>query len=298
MDFYEITLKEAPKTEFVYNVEKSNYSNRFPSTPDLLEIGLCLQGNIIVLYNDGTKRTEEPGMTMIVTNSTSCRTYAEKAGIQRHITFGVTVKHSEKLISDKALTFAELKSTEERVLSGESILIPHLVPLEGEASAVEDIISRGLTFFYSADPADRLRCVSVWYELCAYLTRFSLKKLRQLFFENLPSDEKYVEAAVHYISEHLSENIRLESISQAVGISTGYLQSLFKKITGLTVIEYINREKVELVKGYTAGNRMTLSAAARLVGIEDEAYMSRLFKKVTDISFAQYQAANSKKIRE
>ena len=82
-----------------------------------------------------------------------------------------------------------------------------------------------------------------------------------------------------------------------MGVSQGYLQNIFKKVTGLTIIEYINREKIDAVKRNTANGRMNLHDAAKFVGIEDQAYMSRLFKKVTGISFQQYQNINGMKIK-
>lgn len=298
MNFYEIKIEDIPKVEFVCLVEKNNYCNRFPYWPNLLEISLCLSGNIVFSYHDGTERLVEPNMTAIVTKNTVCKTFAEKPGIQRHITFGVTVPHRERLFSAKGLRFSDFSDIEKRVSQNESILLPHSVPLGGDARIVEDIISRGLTNFYSPCPENKLNCLSVWFELCAFLTQVSLKKLRQLFSENLPSDERYIEYAVRYISEHISENIRIEQLANQVGISQGYLQNIFKKVTGLTIIEYINRERVELVKSYTAGGRISLAAAAELVGIEDCSYMSRLFKKVTGMSFMQYQAVSDRKVKQ
>ena len=73
-------------------------------------------------------------------------------------------------------------------------------------------------------------------------------------------------------------------------------KDIFKKITGSTIIEYVNREKVNLIKSYTSGNRMTLANASKLVGIDDCSYMSRLFKKVTGISYTQFQKLNDRKI--
>lgn len=289
MDFYEISLLSVPKTEFVYNVEKQNYHNSFPSSKKLLEITLCLEGNIITEFPCGKKEISVPGSVSVYIDGTVCRTYAEKSGLQRHITFGVAADVAYKRYTDSAVTLPTLKALEERVKKSGSILIPHRTYLGENAKKVEKIISGALPFFYSPEPADSLKCISVWYELCAYLTEYTLRTLRRQFFEGLPSDEMYAEAAVYYISEHLSEDIAVADIAKSIGISMGYLQNTFKKITGLTLTEYINRERIELIKGYTENDRMTLAAAAALAGIEDASYASRLFKKVSGLSFAQYR---------
>ena len=296
MNFYEIELNELPKVQFVYNVEKSNYSNRFPNIHNLLEITLCLSGNVVFLYNDNTKKLFKPDMLSVITKDTVCKTFTEKSEVHRHITFAVTMPQTIKIISAENFSFSDLSNLEKRIAENKSILLPNLIDLGAQARVVENTISRAITYFYSPNPADKINCLSVWLELCGFLTHFSLKKLRQLFSKNLPSDERYIDYTLRYINTHLRENIRIEQLTKEIGISQGYLQNIFKKITGFTIIEYINREKINLVKSYTSGNRMTLATASKLVGVEDCSYMSRLFKKVTGISFTQFQKLNDRKI--
>ena len=297
MNFYEIELNEIPRVEFVYNVEKNNYSNRFPSIPNLLEITLCLAGNVVFFYNDNTKELFKPNMISVITKDTSCRTFTEKSEVHRHITFAVTMTQTVKTLSAENLSFSDFLNLEKRIAENKSILLPNLVNLDVQSRVVENIISRAITYFYSPNPADKINCLSVWFELCGFLTQFSLESLRRLFSKNLPSDDRYIAYAMRYISNHLCENIRIEQLAKAIGISQGYLQNVFKKVTGFTVIEYINREKICLVKNYTANKRMTLAEASKLVGIEDCAYMSRLFKKVTGINYTQFQKLNDIKIK-
>lgn len=297
MNFYEIELSEFPKIEFVHSVERQNYSNRFPNIQNLLEITLCLSGNVVFLYNDNTKEIFKPDMIAVITKDTACKTFTEKSEVHRHITVGVTMPQTIKNISAESLTFSDFLNLEKRISENKTILLPNFVDLGVKSHVVENIITRAHTYFHSPDPTDKINCLSVWLELCAFLTQFSLKKLRKHFSKNLPSDERYIDYAMRYINSNICKNIRIEQLAKEIGLSQGYLQNTFKKVTGFTVIEYINREKVKLVKNYTAGNRMTLQDAAHLVGIEDCSYMSRLFKKVTGISFTQFQKLNDRMIK-
>ena len=108
MNFYEIELNELPKVEFVYNVEKSNYSNRFPNIHNLLEITLCLSGNVVFLYNDNTKKLFKPDMLSVITKNTVCKTFTEKSEIHRHITFAVTMPQTIKTISAENFSFSDI----------------------------------------------------------------------------------------------------------------------------------------------------------------------------------------------
>lgn len=297
MNFYEIELSEFPKLEFVHSVERNNYSNRFPNIHNLLEITLCLGGNVVFLYDNNTKEIFKPDMIAVITKDTVCRTFTEKSEIHKHITIAVTMPQTIKNISAENLTFSDFLSLEKRIKENKSILLPNFVDLGAKSRVVENMISRAHALFHSPNPADKITCLSIWLELCGFLTQFSLKKIRQLFSKNLPSDERYIDYAVQYINTHLCENIRIEELAKEIGISQGYLQNIFKRITDFTIIEYINREKIKLVKSYTSGNRMTLATASKLVGVEDCSYMSRLFKKVTGISFTQFQKLNDRMIK-
>ena len=297
MNFYEIELNEFPKLEFVHSVERNNYSNRFPNIHNLLEITLCLGGNVVFLYDNNTKEIFKPDMIAVITKDTVCQTFTEKSEIHKHITIAVTMPQTIKSISAENLTFSDFSNLERRIAENKSILLPNFVDLGAKSRIGEHMISRAHTFFHSPNPADKINCLSIWLELCGFLTQFSLKKIRQLFSKNLPSDERYIDYALQYINAHLCENIRIEELAKEIGISQGYLQNIFKRITDFTIIEYINREKIKLVKHYTSGNRMTLATASKLVGIEDCSYMSRLFKKVTGISFSKFKKLNDRTIK-
>ena len=295
MEFYEIEISSVPQINFVYNVSKNNYKNTFSGTTNLLEITLCLEGNVIVNYNDGKKRILRPFETFAIVKNYPCNTFAEKSGVQRHITFGVNALHNGRLLDSEKITHNQIRQLEKNVLEQKSILIPIFFPLREDARTVESIISRALNYYISKKPEDILRCQGIWYELCGFLASFVLRELRSKFYEMLPSDERYVADAIYYINENLSQNLKLRDIADASGISVGYLQNLFSKVKGITVIEYINRQKIEIIKNVTAEGRVSLKEAAKLAGINDQAYASRLFKKIMGISFDKYLLALRKK---
>lgn len=298
MDFYDISLKSMPRVVFVYQVEKQDYNLRFPGVIDhLLEIGLCLNRNILYTFDDGSKRIVPPGATFIITHDDAFLACSEKPGLQQFVTFGITADYEKKLLTTDQITFSKLQELEERITRGKCILLPAFEPLGEDAPVMKNMLLRAAPAFQSSAPESSIACLSQWLDLCSWLTRITLKKIHQCFSAERPSNERYTEAAMQYIHEHLAENIRVEQLAAQIGVSLGYLQNIFHRVTGYTLIEYINRKKVELVKTNTIANRITLAQAAHAVGIEDPAYMSRLFRKVTGISFRDYQAQKERKIR-
>lgn len=92
-----------------------------------------------------------------------------------------------------------------------------------------------------------------------------------------------------YIAEHLSEELSLQILADALNKNASYLSALFKKETGQTVTKYIQQERVRaaIVLFNTGAGSVTQVASA--VGIPDCCRFSRIFKKYTEISPSQYR---------
>ena len=56
---------------------------------------------------------------------------------------------------------------------------------------------------------------------------------------------KYLQQVVDYITTNLEESLNLEMIANHVGFSKYYLNHLFKVYTGLSVMEFVRRKKLE-----------------------------------------------------
>jgi YesN/AraC family two-component response regulator len=101
------------------------------------------------------------------------------------------------------------------------------------------------------------------------------------------SSVRKVDRVISYMTENYSQNITLQQLSDYAQISSSYLGSIFKKVTGKSTIDYlidirINKAKSLLRDGFT------VSDTSKLVGFNDIFYFSRAFKKHEGISPSQY----------
>jgi YesN/AraC family two-component response regulator len=118
------------------------------------------------------------------------------------------------------------------------------------------------------------------------LTFFKRVKTREYQrVKNYTSQKKaMIYDAISYIEEHLDEKINFSAIAENVYLNPNYFRGLFKDVTGLTPMEYLNRMRIVKSLEYLNMEEVSIADAAARVGIYDANYFSRMFKKVMGYS--------------
>lgn len=98
----------------------------------------------------------------------------------------------------------------------------------------------------------------------------------------------------HYIKRHLSESIRAEDIAKELYISRPYLSSRFKQETGETLTDFILKEKTEEAKRLLRYTDKPAVAIGSYLGFSSQSHFSRVFKKYTGKSPAEYREKYSR----
>lgn len=101
--------------------------------------------------------------------------------------------------------------------------------------------------------------------------------------------QRKVDQMIQYIEEHLDQKITLAKVAEAVALSEIHAGRIFKKETGQGVIEYVNTRKMHLAVEYMKNKKLKIKEIAERVGIEDQFYFHRVFKKTYGISPREYR---------
>ena len=110
----------------------------------------------------------------------------------------------------------------------------------------------------------------------------------QYFFEDLRNEAqeksvhyKNIEKSIAYIHENLSQKITLEELAQIAMMGKTNYSVFFKKMTGMTVWEYIINARVELASNYLLENKeeYNITELALQCGFNNSAYFNKIFKK-------------------
>lgn len=94
-----------------------------------------------------------------------------------------------------------------------------------------------------------------------------------------------------YVEERLANKLTLEEIADAVHVNRSYLSRLYKQKTGENLFEMINRRRVDKAKEYIRHGNKKIYEIACLVGLDDTAYFSRVFKRYAGCSPKEYETS-------
>ena len=92
--------------------------------------------------------------------------------------------------------------------------------------------------------------------------------------------DEMVDAVMNMIESDISKDYDFNEIARTQNITISYFRSIFKSVTGLSPIEYLNRVRMLRALELLQTTPDSISEIAEQVGIYDANYFSRLFKKV------------------
>ena len=285
MKFYEIVLKSVPKIKFACAVSVDHYKNQFRRNENFLEITVNTGGDICIAHYNKPKEWLRAGMVMPVTQDMDCRTFADEGMCQSHVTVGVHVEYDCILHDTNNMDYCDIKA---RLYRDDSILLPYLFSLD---ERYDECVKLILTIIdKNAERAQKNSCevISAWFHLAGKLTDIVISEIEKNNEMVSPYSYRYVQAAKKYIAKNYTRRLTVDDVAAHTGISSGYLQLIFKKHVSMGVIEYINYHKIQLAKQYIQGRGLSLKEISFQLGIDDPAYMSRLFKKIEGISYREY----------
>lgn len=109
------------------------------------------------------------------------------------------------------------------------------------------------------------------------------------------SEESHIEACKAYIEANLLKNIRVGDISPALGLSRCYLTRLFKREEGITLQQYIQREKCRFAERQLKYTDYSVALISEYFGFSSPGYFSTCFQHWYGVTPAMYRRINSRK---
>ncbi|MBE6088262.1 MAG: AraC family transcriptional regulator [Clostridium beijerinckii] len=241
---------------------------------DQIQFFYCARGNAVIRCN--SKEFEVSDNDFVIINSKELH-YIES--ISEGLTLYLIKIDLTFIYSNKA----------------DSIQAQFLTPLSQNLILFENVVrndesllrcvNRMIHEYFTKEIGFELAIKSQVYDLIVILLRGYIKKIyneselksKMLLLQRFKD-------VIDYIENNFTEKIDLEKLSKIAGFSKGHFCRLFKQITSMSAIDYINNLRINKAFDLLKNSDLNITEIAVSCGFSDSNYFSRIFKNHKKIS--------------
>jgi two-component system response regulator YesN len=162
-------------------------------------------------------------------------------------------------------------------------------------SAVEGGVDINFMLEKNMDYINKVLQIDNQQDLCVWLTN-ALNDFIELVYSI--QDKKRVsqiKPAIDFIKAHFNEQITLEDVAHNAHLSVSRLSHVFKEQTGLTIIDYMTKVRVEYAKELLISTNKNCTEICFDTGYNNQSYFTRTFKEVSGVTPRQFREMNRRK---
>ena len=123
----------------------------------------------------------------------------------------------------------------------------------------------------------------------AHAFKYYEKEIRTLHSKPASNNNANVEEMAKYIQNNYKKNLTLDEIASYVYLSTSYASRVFKKVKGISIVEYISQVRIEKAKQLLENPHYQIEEIAENVGYTDAGYFTKVFRKHEGVTPSQYR---------
>jgi AraC-like DNA-binding protein len=180
-----------------------------------------------------------------------------------------------------------------------TIIFRNTVPEGGE---VQKILSAVIREDTGKKPGYELAIKGLLLQLLAVMIRnHSTVRQSESALEERTKRLREFRDIARFIDTHSDEKLTLDDIAEHAGMSRFHFCRSFRKMTGFSPMEYLNRVRIDKAAALLRENKMDITDVALTAGFDDPAYFCRLFKKMNGTSpsgFRKKLVSGSKVIQD
>lgn len=103
------------------------------------------------------------------------------------------------------------------------------------------------------------------------------------------TDSVIIREAVHYFEANYQDKALLSTFCEKYHYNLQYISRRFKKETGLTALEYLQKIRIEKSCALLAGGKLTIREIAHQTGYDDIKFFNRVFRKMVGMTPGEYR---------
>lgn len=113
--------------------------------------------------------------------------------------------------------------------------------------------------------------------------------MNRIMLECRSVEPEPVRKAKEYILDNIDERLTLEAVADEVHVSTYYFCKIFKRATGMTFTEYVNRQRIEMAKRELLKPDRRITEIAYDIGYQSLSQFNRSFLKIVGESPSEFR---------
>lgn len=291
MLFYDIEFTTIPKIKYNCIAIASDYHAVINKNENLFELCFVDAGECICQTSSGALICESGHLYPLLFNE-KCEIYTESDTPVKMLSVGLECGLNVNVIDSEHLSEDDTRTLMKNLLAGNRFLFPK----EGLSTLQFDWILPYMKKILACKPGERIgeetRALSLVIEFMSRITKSSMDTVAFDAKAFPTSAVAYSEMVVSYIIKNYRKKISVHEIAEEFGLTPNYLHAIFKQVKGTTIIDYLTSYRMNMAKIYIERFGLRAYEAAEMVGIDDPAYFSRVFKKLYGKSISDFKRNN------
>ncbi|GBG11485.1 DNA-binding response regulator [Paenibacillus agaridevorans] len=107
------------------------------------------------------------------------------------------------------------------------------------------------------------------------------------------TDHPEINKIIYYIHENFDKEITLKSMAEYISMDEHYISGLFKRKTGDTLINFVQKHRIERAKQYLKKTDLPIHEISHYAGFANENYFSKIFRRWTQMTPSEYRKAKA-----
>ena len=124
-------------------------------------------------------------------------------------------------------------------------------------------------------------------DLMVYISYIVNVSIDYITFTN--SQKSVVKTILDFIDQNYQDNLTRTNIAKILYLSPDYIARIFKKETGISLVNYIIKKRVEIAKDLLKNTDLPVHLISDKVGYGNYSYFTKLFKKETNYTPVDYR---------
>lgn len=268
-----------PEIIFAHQFVQENYHSTFKRVKNNnIEIVYVKVGTVILTIEDCEFRADEGSIILLPHNcNASIKTISKE--IHVHYTLNLHVCNDITLHKD----IIAMSSDHDRLV----------LPVILQPSVHTDELCKRLIYliesYHKTSPERKYKCACEAFELLCDISALNKSLNDTDKLQSTHISQIYCTRIKKYVHQNIGQPLSLSDLSVFLDKSPNYLNRIFKAENGITIQQYINREKIRECVELMTSKGLSLTQCCNYVGIKDPNYLSRLFKKHMGISASQFK---------